>query len=439
MLKPPRLPAEHIDWLTKPMQRFLHIQTGSALILLLFTVLALLLSNSPWSKPFLSFWEIPLNINVGEIGYTITIRNLINDGAMTLFFFIIALELKRELVMGELSQPKNAALSISAALGGMLCPAILFWIFMSGYPGQHGWGTVMATDTAFAIGCIAVLGKRIPKSLRIFMLSLAIIDDLGAILVVGIGYTQDINWILLGFSVLGFALIRVMAGLGIRNFASYFFVGALIWFTIDEAGIHATITGVILGLLTPTKKWVSDELLHTIFDHIVAHPPGNHWSGDTKERKALLTAQTAAREALSPLERLEIMLHPWVGYIILPLFALANAGVTITSIDVANRVTLAIFMGFVFGKPIGVFVFSWLAIRVRIATKPTDLTWSLLAGGSLLSGIGFTMAIFIADLAFSQNLLSSAKLGILLASIFCGSVGILFLLINANIQQASKD
>ncbi len=438
-LTPPKLPKEHIDWITKPLQRFFRIEAGGAVILLFFTIIALVLSNSPWAKQFLSFWEIPLSIHVGVIEFTRTLRDLINDGAMTLFFFLISLELKRELVLGELRKPKMAALSLIAALGGMLVPALFYWIFMSGHPGQHGWGTVMATDTAFAIGCLALLGKRIPKSLRIFMLSLAVADDIGAIMVIGIGYTHGINWMYLGFSIVGFIFVRIMGNQGIRSLVAYFFVGIVIWFIIDAAGIHATITGVILGLMTPTEKWVSDTLLHTIFDHVVSYAPGDHWSGDTKDRKALLTAQAAAREVLSPLERLEIILHPWVSYIILPIFALANAGVMITATEFSSRITVAIFLGFVLGKPLGVFSFSWLAIRTRIATKPTDLSWLLVAGGSLLAGIGFTMALFIADLSFTPNLLNNAKLGILLASIFCGTTGILLLLISKNRVLSQKN
>lgn len=436
-LTPPKLPKEHIDWITKPLQRFFRIEAGGAVVLLLFTIIALVLANSPWANQFLSFWQIPLNIHIGVIEFSHTLLDLINDGAMTLFFFLISLELKRELVLGELRKPKIAALSLIAALGGMLVPALFYWLFMSGHQGQHGWGTVMATDTAFAIGCLALLGKRIPKSLRIFMLSLAVADDIGAIMVIGIGYTHGINWMYLGFSIVGFIFVNIMGNLGIRSLVAYSFVGIVIWFMIDAAGIHATITGVIIGLMTPTKKWVSDTLLHTIFDHVASYAPGDHWSGDTKDRKALLTAQAAAREALSPLERLEIILHPWVSYIILPLFALANAGVMITATEFNSRITVAIFLGFVLGKPLGVFSFSWLAIRTHIATKPTDLSWLQLAGGSMLAGIGFTMALFIADLSFTHNLLSNAKLGILLATIFCGPTGVLLLLISKNSSALS--
>lgn len=428
MLRTPKLPKEHIEWLTNPFQRFLHIETTAALMLGIFTLSALLISNSSWATPFLSFWETSLSINIGVFDFTRSFLDLINDGAMTLFFFVIALELKRELVLGELHQPRVAALSISAALGGMFIPALFYWFFMSGHSGQNAWGTVMATDTAFAIGCLSLLGKRIPKNLRIFMLSLAVIDDIGAILVVGIGYTQNINWSIFTISIFGFAIIRLMNFLGIRNFPCYFFIGVLIWFTIDAAGIHATITGVILGLMTPTTKLVSDKLLHDIFKHIDSYPSGENWSRNISSRKALQTAQAAAREILSPLERLEVMLHPWVGYIILPLFAFANAGITINSLDLSSRITLATFLGFVLGKPVGVFLFAWLAVKARLAKLSSDLSWQHLAGASLLAGIGFTMAIFIADLALSKNLLNEAKLGILSASIVCALLGMVILL-----------
>ncbi len=201
----------------------------------------------------------------------------------------------------------------------------------------------MATDTAFVIGCLAIFGKHIPQSLRMFMLSLAIIDDIGAILVVAIGYSQGISWGALFIATIGFIFVHIMKRLGIRNLVVYFFIGALIWVAVDSSGIHPTVTGVILGLMTPTRIWINDKQLHKILEHVVSYPPGEHWSGDTEDRKALLRAEVAAREALSPVERLEIFLHPWVGYLILPLFALANAGIPISSVDFTSSVTLAVF------------------------------------------------------------------------------------------------
>ncbi|PLX81315.1 MAG: Na+/H+ antiporter NhaA [Desulfuromonas sp.] len=421
------LPQERVDWLTDPIARFLRIETVAGTILLFFTIAALFLSNSPWSKPFLEFWENPVGLHIGSLDYTRSLHGWINDALMTLFFFLVALELKRELVLGELRNPRNAALPMAAAIGGMLVPAVLYLLLQVGQPGQHGWGTVMATDTAFVIGCLALLGSRIPQSLRVFMLSLAIADDIGAILVVAIGYGSNLNWQAIALSGAGFLCIRLMARFGVRNIALYFIAGSLIWIVVDASGIHATVTGVILGLMTPTGRWVSDERLHAILDRVVAYPPGDHWSGDTEDRKALQMAEAAARETLSPVERLEIMLHPWVAFVIMPLFAFANAGVPISLAGLGDAVTIAIFVGFALGKPIGVLGFSWLAVRSGIALRPPDLSWVLLIAGGFLAGIGFTMALFIANLAFGEDLINSAKLGILAASVFSAVAGIALL------------
>jgi NhaA family Na+:H+ antiporter len=422
------LPEEVVDWLSKPFIRFLHIEAAGGAVLLLFTVAALALSNSPWAHFFENVWETPVGLHIGSLEFARSLREWINDGLMTLFFFLVALELKRELVLGELSHPRMATLSIAAALGGMLVPAALYLLLQWGQPGQHGWGTVMATDTAFVIGCLALLGSRIPKSLRVFMLSLAIVDDIGAILVVAIGYSSEISWTALALGALGIGVVRAMAVLGFRGFPLYFLVGGFIWLAVDASGIHATITGVILGLMTPARRWVSDERLYAILGRVIAHPTGNHGSGDTKDRQTLQVAEIAARETLSPVERLEIGLHPWVGFVIMPLFAFANAGLPLSLGDLGNSVTLAVFVGFALGKPIGVVTFSWLAVRSGIALRPADLSWQLLAGGGLLAGIGFTMALFIASLAFSESLIDSAKLGIFLASVVSAVAGLTLLM-----------
>jgi NhaA family Na+:H+ antiporter len=331
------------------------------------------------------------------------------------------------LVLGELNNPRVAALSIAGAVGGMLVPAALYLLLQSGQVGERGWGTVMATDTAFVIGCLALLRSRIPRSLRLFMLSLAIADDIGAILVVAVGYRSHVDWGMLALGGVGVAIMRGMALLGVRSISIYFLVGGLVWLAIDGSGIHATVTGVILGLLTPTRGWVSDERLRAILNRLVACPAGDRWSGDTKDRKTLQVAEIAARETLSPVERLEIALHPWVGFAVMPLFALANAGVPISLGDFGNPITAAVFVGFVLGKPLGVLSFSWLAVRWAVATRPPELTWGLLASGALLAGIGFTMALFIANLAFSESLINAAKLGILSASIVSAVAGVALL------------
>ncbi|HSD41574.1 MAG TPA: Na+/H+ antiporter NhaA [Burkholderiales bacterium] len=422
-----RLPREFVDRMTRPFEWFLRIEAAGGAVLLLFTLAALVLSNSPWAHLFLDAWETRVGVQVGSLEYARSLRDWINDGLMTLFFFLVALELKRELVLGELNNPRMAALSIAGALGGMLVPAALYLMLQWGQPGQHGWGTVMATDTAFVIGCLALLGLRVPKSLRVFMLSLAIVDDIGAILVVAIGYSSHIAWGALALGALGVASVRAMALLGFRGFPLYFLVGGFVWLAVDASGVHATVTGVILGLMAPARRWVSDERLYAILEQVVAHPAGDGGSGGTKDRQTLQMAEIAARETLSPVERLEIALHPWVGFVIMPLFAFANAGLPLSLGDLGNSVTVAVFVGFALGKPIGVLTFSWLAVRSGIAIRPADLSWRLLAGGGLLAGIGFTMALFIANLAFSKSLIDSAKLGIVLASVASATAGLALL------------
>lgn len=422
---PTQLPKEHIDWVVQPITRFVKVEAAAGVVLLLSTLLALSLANSPLRESFNSLWHVSLGINIGTIAFERSLHGWINDAVMTLFFFLIALELKRELVLGELRNPRLAILSISAAIGGMLVPALIYLFFQYGEPGQRGWGTVMATDTAFVIGCLALLGTRIPKSMRIFMLSLAVVDDIGAIIIVAVGYGSNINWLAIGFALLGFIVVKVMAFIGIRSMVLFFIVGILIWLAVDTSGIHPTVTGVILGLMTPTNKWITDDRLHTIMDCVVAYPPGEHWSGDTLDRKALKTAEAAAREALSPVERLEMMLHPWVGFVVMPLFALANAGIPFTGINMSSPITMAVFLGFVIGKPLGVFLFSWTAVQLRIAVLPPDLNWRMILGGGMLAGIGFTMALFIASLAYNPEQINAAKLGIFLASVFSALSGYL--------------
>ena len=307
-------------------------------------------------------------------------------------------------------------------------PASLYLLLEWGKPGQHGWGTVMATDTAFVIGCLALLRSRIPESLRVFMLSLAIVDDIGAILVVAIGYSSDIAWGALALGALGVGVVRVMAVVGVRGFPLYFLVGGLTWLAVDASGVHATITGVVLGLMTPARRWVSDERLYAILNRVIAHPAGDEGSGDTRDRGTLQVAEIAARETLSPVERLEIALHTWVGFVIVPLFAFANAGLPMSFSNLGSSLSVAVFIAFTLGKPIGVLTFSWLAVRTGIAIRPPELSWRVLAGGGVLAGIGFTMALFIANRALPDSLIDSAKLGIFLASVCSAAAGMALLM-----------
>jgi NhaA family Na+:H+ antiporter len=418
------MPHEIADRMTRPFARFLKIEAAAGALLFFAALSALVLANSAWSTPFLAFWETPIGLHFGALDFTRSLRHWINDGLMTLFFFVISLELKRELVLGELRNLRAAALPFAAALGGMMVPVSIYLILVAGEPGMHGWGTVMATDTAFVIGCLALFGSRIPPALRLFLLSLAIFDDVGAILVVAVGYGEALNWPALALGVLGLCVVAGAARLGIRSIPIYFLMGALIWLCFDASGIHATIAGVVLGLMTPTRIWVSDIRLRAILGRVLAYPSGEHWSGDTGDRRDLRQAGRAVAESLSPVERLEMMLHPWVGFAVIPIFALANAGVAITAAELGQSVSLAILAGLVLGKPVGVLGFSWLAVRLGLAARGASLSWPFLAAGAFLTGIGFTMSFFIAGVAYAPAMLSAAKLGILAGSICSAAIGI---------------
>lgn len=421
------LPKAPADKIAAPIARFLHLEAMGGLVLLCCTILALVLSNSPLSERFLGFWSMYVGIHIGGVDFSRSLQHWINDGLMTLFFFVIALELKRELVMGELRSPKMAALPLAAAIGGMAVPALVFLLIAGDGPGAHGWGTVMATDTAFVIGCLAILGRRVPQSLRIFLLSLAIFDDVGAIMVVALGYGGPLDATALLWAGLGLGFAALCNRLGVRSLAVYWLAGIGVWLAIDASGIHATLAGVILGLMAPAHNWVSDQRLQAILTQLVERIPGDLGKKDATMRRDLRQARIAAREALSPVERLEATLHPWVAFLIMPVFALANAGVPIGSVHFQPDLSLAILAGFTLGKPLGVFLFSFLAVLLGLAKRPAGLTWPVIAGGGMLTGIGFTMALFIAELAFGPDLLGSVKLGILGASALSGLAGFLTL------------
>ena len=418
------LPPVRADRFTKPLGRFLKIEAAAGAALLVATCTALILSNSGWSTAFLSVWEIPVGFQFGSFEFSRSLQHWLNDGLMTIFFFVVALELKRELVLGELRGWRKAALPFAGAVGGMIVPASIYLALMANKPGMHGWGTVMATDTAFVIGGLAMLGSRIPSILRLFLLSLAIFDDVGAILVVAIGYGDAPVWSALAVAALGIGVVLGTARLGIRSISVYSLLGGGVWLAFDASGIHPTIAGVVLGLMTPARGWVTDDRLRAILGRVLAYPQGEHWGGDTADRAHLRQAGRAAREVISPLEQLEMKLHPWVGFAIMPVFALANAGVPISSAGLHDPVSVAIFASLVLGKPVGVVAMSWLAVRSGLATRPEALSWPFLCAGAFLTGIGFTMSLFIAGLAYSATVLDVAKIGILSGSLVSAAVGL---------------
>ena len=418
-----------IDILIDPMQRFLHVESASGIVLLLATATALILANSPWSAEFLAFWKTKIGFAIGYFEMNYSLQHWINDLLMAVFFFVIGLEVKREIVSGELRSLKRAALPIFAALGGMFVPAMIYLFLQAGSPAVRGWGIPMATDIAFVVGTLAILGSRIPGSLRILLLSLAIADDIGAILVIAIGYTENLQLNFLLLSLGGLLGFMGFYKIGVRAIPIYFLLAAIVWFGFHESGVHATISGVIIGLLTPTKGWYNENRLRLKVQDLLRFLQGEQWPGSKERYQMLREMERSARKTVSPLERFENDLHPWVGFVIMPLFALANAGVVINSSVIFNPVVSSVALGLFLGKPIGITLFSWLAVKVGLASLPSDLKWPAVLGGGSLAGIGFTMALFIASLALQGTLLDAAKVGILIGSFLSALLGSAMLII----------
>jgi len=417
------LPEEPIDRVTKPLRKFLHVEAASGIALLVCTVVALVLANSDASAWFLGLWKTRVSFGIGSFRMDHPLYHWINDGLMAIFFFVIGLEVKRELVVGELRELRKAALPIAAALGGMVVPAGIYLLLQGGTEARAGWGIPMATDIAFVVGCMAVLGKRVPHTLRVLLLSLAIADDIGAILVIAIGYTASIDLVALGLGFAGIALVWGMARVGIRSFGLYTVVGVLVWLAFHESGVHATIAGVILGLMTPARSYLGRSTFSGILDRASAVLRGDEWHELSHRSEKVRDFARAARETVSPLEYLEGLLHPWMGFVVMPIFALANAGVPFHLSDATSPVALAIGAGLVVGKPVGILLASLLAVKLGIASLPKGVSWGVLAGGGMLAGIGFTMALFISGLALGGPALDVAKVGILFASAVAAALG----------------
>ena len=423
------LPSAPIDRVLRPVERFLHVEAASGIVLLVCAALALVLANSPWAAGYLGFWNTEVGIEIGTFRTSHSLQHWINDGLMVIFFFVIGLEVKREIVLGELQDMRRAALPIAAALGGMIVPAGVYLALQAGGPAQDGWGIPMATDIAFVVGCMAVLGSRIPHGLRVLLLSLAIADDIGAILVIAVGYTEEIHLGALALGLLGIGVVGLLSRLGVRSFLMYTILGFAIWSAFLASGVHATIAGVILGLMTPARSSLSGTAFGRFLERASDVLGGGEWSETDARGAKVRRLQQAARESVSPLEYLESLLHPWVAFVVMPIFALANAGVPFAVADFAQPVALAVAAGLIIGKPLGILLFSFLAVRVGLARLPDRVGWGAVMGGGFLAGIGFTMALFIAGLALEGDQLNPAKVGILGASAVAAVLGMSALLI----------
>jgi NhaA family Na+:H+ antiporter len=420
--RPAGLPPRPIErWMT-PVRKFMHIESASGMVMLACTVVALILANSPLASGFKALWhtEVALTIGgfsiVGDLGHLV-----INDVLMTLFFFIVGLELKRELVCGELRDPRKALLPVVAALGGMVVPALIYTALQWGQPGIRGWAVPMATDIAFVVGFLALLGPRVPFSLKIILLSLAIVDDLGAVLVIAFVFTERLEWIWVAAAAAGFGLTYGMNLAGVRQVGAYVVVGCFIWVAVFKSGIHPTVAGVLLGLLTPSSAWIGDKAFSEVMADLWQRLTCYEEPLDPDDRQVNLQHLAfTARESISPLQRLETALHPWVAFGIIPLFALANAGVTIDAKGLGESVLIAVAAGLAIGKPVGILSFSWIAARLGWIRLPDNLTWTIFAGGACMAGIGFTMALFVNALAFPSG--SNSELAAMEAA---GKIGIL--------------
>jgi NhaA family Na+:H+ antiporter len=415
--------------LLSPIESFLSIEASSGIVLLAAAVVALVWANSPWRWAYEALLHTPVGIRIGPLGFERDLHFWINDGAMVVFFFVVGLEIKRELYGGELSNARRAALPALAALGGMVVPAGIYLLFNAGTPAVRGWGVPMATDIAFAVGILALLGKRVPPALRILLLALAVIDDLGAILVIAIFYSSGFNAAGLALAGAGVVMILAMQKLGVRLAWAYVLPGVVTWAGIHAAGVHPTIAGVVIGLLTPARAWFGPEKLVDQANATVATVQADGGGRSTDRLfSTLADLDVARREAVSPLERIQHALHGWVAFGIMPLFALANAGVAFGGArfdEGGGRAFLGIVLGLALGKPIGIVAFAWLSVRARAAALPAGVRWSGVLVVGLVGGIGFTMALFIAALALPGGpLVDVAKLGIFGASVVAALIGL---------------
>lgn len=436
---PPSPRTRPVQVLTGPFERLIQLETGGAILLLIMTVIALTWANSPWGESYDHFWHTPVSIGWGDHILSLSLAHWVNDALMAIFFFVVGMEIKREVVLGELSSLQSAMLPLMGALGGMIVPAGIYLLFHQEGPAASGWGVPMATDIAFAVAALTALGKRVPAPLKIFLLALAIADDLGAVLVIAIFYTAQIDTHALMLCFATLALVVVMNVAGVRAFLAYWLVGAIAWFFMHESGVHATIAGVLLGLLTPASADTGEH--ETLVDAAKSHwhdlsvtfmPDQESDYGGHHKAHVFQSLQTAYIGSQSPLDYLVNLLEKWVTFFIMPVFALANAGVvfdtTVFTDPTSQMVAVAVACGLLLGKPIGIGLFSYAAVKMKIATLPTGTNWVALTGVGLLAGIGFTMSLFVTNLAFSEAILiAGSKIGILAGSFLAAVLGLFFL------------
>ncbi len=426
----PKTPIERFQ---EKLQALLERPYMPGLLLMSCTVIALLWANSPWGDSYTRLFFTYFTVGYGDFALSKPLVFWINDGLMTIFFFLVGLEIKQEILEGELSSWRKAALPVIAAMGGMLFPGLIFTALNYGTPEQRGWAIPVATDIAFAIGVLSLLGERVPQGLRMFLLSLAIADDIGAVLIIALFYTEDLSLGALLFGLIGVAVLWGCNRLRVYNLGVYGVIGVLIWIAFLKSGVHPTIAGVLIALTVPMRPRMSWERFRDGTRGLLSDPALSENSSPIFVTAVTEQVERASIQAMSPLRRAMHGLHGWVSYGIMPLFAFANAGVHLRWEGIGelmhSTVLWGVAMGLFFGNQIGILGFSWLAVRLRLAVLPAHVRWGHIYGISLLAGIGFTMALFIAGLAYGDTLLTlnEAKVGILLGSALSGLVGVVVL------------
>jgi NhaA family Na+:H+ antiporter len=418
----------------RPIVEFTRLEASSGIVLILVTILALVWANSAYADTYFQLWETYVSLSFGEAKLSLSLHHLITDGLMAIFFLLVGLEIKREFVMGELSSLKQATLPLMAALGGMLLPAVIYLLFNKGQPTESGWGVPVATDIAFTLGVITLLGKRVPFSLKVFLTAFAIADDIGAVLIIAFFYSHDLN--VQALASVG-VLCAVLAGLnvgGVRQIVPYLVVGAFLWYAMLQSGVHATVAGILLALFIPMKFRMNTRefLEHTQeqLKKIERENPAEDAVVTEQRHYRLGEIERACERASMPLVRLEHALHPWVSFGIMPIFALANAGVSLSGFDATvftHPVYLGVTLGLFVGKSVGITLFSFLAVKLGLAELPRNCSWAHIFGAGVLGGIGFTMSLFIANLGLKAHQLDEAKAGILSASLISAVVGLSYL------------
>ncbi len=427
-----------LERLVTPFEEFIHRQTTSGLILLAVSVLAVLLANSPLRDAYLHLTHAPVVFRIGGAALEMSWLHFVNEGLMVFFFFVVGLEIKREVRVGELSEPRKALLPILAALGGMLTPALFYGALNPTGEFARGWGIPMATDIAFCVSALVLLGRRIPQALTIFLVSLAIVDDIGAVIVIAVFYTQTIHLPPLGWAAAVFAVLVAFNLSGIRRSLPYILAGGLMWMFMFSSGVHATITGILVAFCIPARARYSPDHFRSNLDELVARyrqscVQGENVLTSTEMQSVLNRLDDEVRLADSLLRRMEDRAHLPVALLVIPIFALTNAGIEMEwgSIEATLRhpVTVGVVSGLFLGKMVGIFLFSWLGIRLGMVSLPSGVTFRHLLGVGFLGGIGFTMSIFIAELSFPANreALLMAKSGIMLASLLSALAGYLWL------------